>query len=213
MPVFVTFEGLDGVGKTTLMNGVAREFIAHEESVETVDEFLNSFLDGALLSLLRREPYLKLHSHYDTPFSETLLLLSSHAYKFETAIRPALARGASVLVDRYVDSVEAYQLPGLVAAGMPPDDAIRWVRAAASSLPTPDIIVFVDAPEEEMAARRAARGDDTGLEDRNFLSTVARNYEALLGRSRTTVIRFSNNGPLDSSISTLANLLRGAVMK
>ena len=100
--MFVTFEGLDGSGKTTQQRLVAELLRADGlEVVETREP------GGTELGERVRE--LVLHAGDVAPWAEAALFAASRAQHVAEVIRPALDRGAAVLCDRYVDSSLAYQ--------------------------------------------------------------------------------------------------------
>jgi dTMP kinase len=100
--MFVTFEGLDGSGKTTQLRLVAELLRADGfEVVETREP------GGTELGERVRE--LVLHAGEVAPWAEAALFAASRAQHVAEVIRPALERGAAVLCDRYVDSSLAYQ--------------------------------------------------------------------------------------------------------
>src|SRR5581483_8222389 len=102
LPMFVSFEGLDGSGKTTqaelacsLLGRLGRETVATREpgGTELGERVRALLLDGAAMS----------------PWAEAALFAAARAELVAEVIRPALDRGAAVVSDRYVDSSLAYQ--------------------------------------------------------------------------------------------------------
>ncbi|RKY60665.1 MAG: dTMP kinase, partial [Candidatus Latescibacterota bacterium] len=126
--MFITFEGIDGSGKTTQTRILARR------------------LEGAGFQVvLTREPgdifrELLLHSSDVVPAAELFLFMADRAQHTETTIRPALLRGRVVLCDRYADSTVAYQGYG---RGMDLKLIHTLNRAATSGL-VPDLTVLLD---------------------------------------------------------------------
>src|SRR5918996_82151 len=100
--MFVTFEGLDGSGKTT-----QAKLLRNRLEADGRDVVLTREPGGTELGEQVRE--LVLHGGHVTPWAEALLYAASRAQHVEEVIRPALERGAAVLCDRYVDSSVAYQ--------------------------------------------------------------------------------------------------------
>ena len=100
--MFVSFEGLDGSGKTTQARLVADLLRADGRDVVETREPGGTELGERIRELL-------LHAGDVAPWSEAALFAASRAQHVEEVIRPALARGADVLCDRYVDSSLAYQ--------------------------------------------------------------------------------------------------------
>src|SRR5918999_5195498 len=100
--MFVTFEGLDGSGKTTQARLLQKRLEADGREVVATREPGGTELGEQVRDLV-------LHGGHVTPWAEALLYAASRAQHVEEVIRPALERGAAVLCDRYVDSSVAYQ--------------------------------------------------------------------------------------------------------
>src|SRR6185436_11231684 len=100
--MFVTLEGLDGSGKST-----QAQLLGARLEAEGVDVVLTREPGGTALGEEIRE--LVLHGGDVAPWAEAALYAASRAQHVEEVIRPALARGATVVCDRYIDSSVAYQ--------------------------------------------------------------------------------------------------------
>ena len=103
--MFVTFEGLDGSGKTTQAELLRGRLEAEGRKVVATREPGGTVLGERIRDLL-------LHGGHVTPWAEALLYAASRAQHVEEVIRPALERGEAVVCDRYVDSSAAYQGAG-----------------------------------------------------------------------------------------------------
>ena len=137
---FLVFEGGDGVGKSTQVGLLVAHLTAAGHEVVTTfepgDTRLGAVLRGVLL-------------HGDAgdvgARTEALLYAADKAEHLHEVVRPALARGAVVVCDRYVDSMVAYQGAGRV---LDPAEVERIARWATDDL-RPDLTVLLDlAPEE-----------------------------------------------------------------
>jgi dTMP kinase len=100
--MFVTFEGLDGSGKTTQVRLLAERLEKDGREVVVTREPGGTELGERIRDLV-------LHGGHVTPWAEASLYAASRAQHVEEVIRPALERGSIVLCDRYIDSSVAYQ--------------------------------------------------------------------------------------------------------
>jgi dTMP kinase len=145
---FIAIEGPEGAGKSTLATALGQRLAAAGREVVRVREpggtpvaeaaraaFLDPGLDAA-------------------PLAEVFLLLAARADLVTKVIRPALARGAVVLCDRYDLSTEAYQIAGRRLDGA----GIRVANALATGGLRPDLTLVVDVPADVGRARQAAQG-------------------------------------------------------
>lgn len=150
---FVTFEGGEGVGKTTQVELFRRRLEALGIRVVMVREPGGTPLAERVRSLLKE-------FGEDTPCdrAELLLFLAARAQLVERVIKPALAAGVWVVSDRFSDSTYAYQGYGrglsLEAIGV----ADAFARAGVA----PDLTLLLDLPPAEAAARMAKRERETG---------------------------------------------------
>lgn len=135
---FLVLDGPDGSGKTTQIVKLAARLREHGESVLALREPGATPMGEAIRDLL-------LHADVDiTPLAEMLLYQAARAHLVETVIRPALAAGQTVLLDRYWYSTAAYQGHGL---GLDPEE-IRRVSAVATGGLEPERLILLDVPAE-----------------------------------------------------------------
>src|ERR687892_2246593 len=134
--MFVTFEGLDGSGKTTQARLLQRGLEVDGREVLATREPGGTELGEQVRDLV-------LHGGHVTPWAEALLYAASRAQHVEEVIRPALDRGAWVLCDRYLDSSVAYQG---VARGLGLERVLELNLAAVGGLlPDRTFLLVVDA--------------------------------------------------------------------
>lgn len=141
---FVTFEGLDGAGKTTQVRAVAEVLGGRGIEVAITREPGGTRLGERLRDiLLGDEPIV--------PEAELLLLFAARAEHIATRIRPALERGAWVLCDRFTDASYAYQGGGRRISAERISILETWVQDELR----PDLTIFLDLPVETSLARIA----------------------------------------------------------
>jgi dTMP kinase len=166
--VFVTFEGLDGAGTTTQ----AELLRDHLESAGR-DVVLTREPGGTELGERVRE--LVLDGPEISPWAEAALFAAARAELVEEVIRPALARGADVVCDRYLDSSLAYQG---IARGLGVDRVLALnVNAIRGILPDVTFLLLVDP--EEARRRSGPPGDRIEREGDEFLREVDKAYREL----------------------------------
>jgi dTMP kinase len=145
--LFITLEGPDGSGKSSLLPRLAAALAAAGCEVVATREPGSTPLGERIRSLvLDTEPRIDRSGRADA-----LLFAASRAQHVDEVIVPALARGAIVLCDRYADSSLAYQGSG---SGVPMDD-LRVVQRFATAGLVPDLTILLDLPVEEGLRRKA----------------------------------------------------------
>ena len=166
--MFVTFEGLDGSGKTTQAALLAES--PREDGVEVV---ATREPGGTPLGEQIRD--LVLHGDHVAPWAEAALYAASRAQHVEEVIRPALDRGATVVCDRYVDSSVAYQGVG---RGLGLDEVLALNLVVVGGL-LPDRTVLVEIDPETAAERVGSSGDRIERDGIALWRRVADAYRAL----------------------------------
>ena len=152
--LFITFEGGDGVGKTTQADLLVEHLRSNGEQVLHTRE-----PGGSDLGLDIREILLHSKGTID-PRAEALLFAADRAQNINTVVRPALASGVHVVQDRYIDSSVAYQGAG---RGISPDEVAELSRWATDGL-LPDLTVLLDLEPSVARARVTARAGRDRIE-------------------------------------------------
>jgi dTMP kinase len=167
--VFVTFEGLDGSGKTTQVELLRAALERDGRDVVATREPGGTELGEEIRRLL-------LHGSDLSPWAEAALFAAARAELVSRVIRPALDRGADVLCDRYVDSSLAYQG---IARGLGVQRVLDLNAAAVDGLLPERTFVLLLEPGD-VAARLGTDLDRIEREDEGFRDRVADAYGELV---------------------------------
>lgn len=184
--MFVTFEGVDGSGKSTQaallvehLTGLGRDVVATREPGGTL---LGEKIRGLLLD--GEEP---------APWAEAALFAAARAELAERVIRPALGAGKDVVCDRFLDSSLAYQG---VARGLGLDRVLELNVAVVDLTPDRTFVLMVD---EGTAAERAGTSPDRiEREDGAFRAAVADGYRTLASRFPERIVALDGTLPADT---------------
>jgi len=169
--MFVTFEGLDGCGKTTQAGRLAESLTR-----EGVDVVLTREPGGTPLGEAIRD--LVLHGDHVAPWAEAALYAAARAQHVDQVIRPALERGATVVCDRYVDSSVAYQGAGR-ELGL---EAVLELNLRAVEGLLPDRTFLVELDVATALQRVGGKGDRIERAGAEFWPRVVEGYRELAGR-------------------------------
>lgn len=154
---FISLEGIEGSGKSTLTAGLAAALRARGIRLVTTRE-----PGGTPLAERLREVVLQRGDERLSPQAETLLMFAARAVHLDNLVRPALERGEWVLCDRYTDATRAYQGGG---RGVSREFIESLSREVLGGL-TPDVTLLLDLPVEaglqRAHARRKAKGAGGG---------------------------------------------------
>src|SRR5215471_18717838 len=145
--VFITFEGIDGCGKSTQLRLLTSELRARGLNVLTTRE-----PGGTTLGQKLRAALLNVEEQVD-PLAELLVFAADRAQHVRTVVRPALAQNQIVISDRYADATVAYQGSG---RGFTPELIQQIVQLATDGL-APDLTLLFDLTVAESAVRTRRR--------------------------------------------------------
>jgi len=169
--LFITFEGLDGCGKSTQMDRLA-EALRERGYVVTITREPGGTSLGEDIRRILLDP----RHHGMSARAEALLYAAARAHLVENVIRPALMDGQVVLCDRYLDSSLAYQGFG---RGLGTDDIIT-LNVWGTECLFPDLTVFLDLDDDIRSTRMAAVPDRLEAENEDFHRRVGEGYRELL---------------------------------
>jgi dTMP kinase len=171
--VFIAFEGTEGVGKSTHLERAAEQLRAEGHRVLATAQPGGTALGRSLRAIL-----LGRNEYVPNPLAELFLYLADRAQHVSEVIRPALAAGEIVLVDRYSASTIAYQG---YARGLDLDRVTRadqWARGGLD----PDLTVWLDCPVR-IGLERAGQPDRFHAEAEAFHERVRSGFAALAAAS------------------------------
>ena len=203
--IFITFEGIDGCGKSTqcemlkdYLKESGKDFIFVREP------------GGTVIGERIREILLDKKNTQMTARTELLLFEAARAQITDEVIKPALEEGKIVLCDRFFDSSSAYQ--GM-ARGMGMDFVAGLNMAATGGL-KPDITFFFDISAEEALERRGKRGeasDRIELAGLKFQEDVRRGYIELAKTSEGRVITIDATKGIEEIFEEVKESLKGKI--
>jgi dTMP kinase len=179
---FITFEGLDGCGKSTQMERLARNLRKQELSVTVTRE-----PGGTAAGEKIRQLLLDTRTSGLAPMAELALMFAARAQHVEEVILPALAAGQIVLCDRFTDSSEAYQGGGRKLGSKPVHDLHRALIGDLQ----PDLTILMDsdvATSVDRARRRNRAHSKTNASDENRFE---RENRAFFTRVRTVYLEIA----------------------
>ena len=198
---FITFEGIEGVGKSTQVRLAADYLRARSNDVVVTRE-----PGGTPLAEAIRRLVLEPQGEAVDAVSELLLMFASRAVHLGNLVEPALARGAWVLCDRFTDATEAYQGAG---RGVPLEH-IRALERIAQRGRRPDLTLLLDLPVGQAMERSRQRGgqnDRFESEQSAFFERVRAGYLAILEREPARVRRLDASGPVEQVAQAVRELL------
>lgn len=185
---FITFEGIDGAGKSSHIEALVEWLRERGREVVLTREPGGTELAEALRELF-------LHREMDA-LTEALLVFAARRDHLRVVIEPALARGQVVMCDRFTDSTFAYQ-----GAGRGFDLAVlaqleQWVQAGRQ----PDLTLWFDLPASVAAQRRSAAraADRLEREAEAFFDRVRAGYQARSAGAPSRFARIDADQPRDA---------------
>ena len=190
---FITLEGIEGAGKSTVAKFVLAYLARRQISARLTRE-----PGGTPLAERIRQLVLERGTEPLSPVTETLLMFAARDLHLQHLIRPALARGEWVVCDRFTDATRAYQGSG---RGIGPD-LIESLAAAVHGGLAPDCTLLLDVPVSVGLAR--ARGRLAGDADRfesetvSFFEKVRSGYLELARREPERIHVIDADAPLEA---------------
>jgi dTMP kinase len=220
---FITFEGLDGSGKTTQMQRLGAWLTGSGRSVVSLRQPGSTALGDRLRAVLldsRSEAALGPIS----PLAEMALMFADRAQAIAEVIEPALAAGSIVLCDRFTDSTEAYQGAGRQLGSQ----RVLDLHAAVCNNLQPDLTLLLLPPLEEALTRARRRNhrqaqahssrqtkpaDENRFERESdeFYARIHEAYRQIAARDPQRVLTVANDEAGDNSIDAIERRIRALV--
>jgi dTMP kinase len=170
--MLISFEGIDGSGKTTQIKLLRDHIISTGKTVQVFREPGGTAVSEKIRSLL-----LDPENDID-PVTEMLLFSSARSHLVKNAIKPALEKGIVVILDRFYDSTTAYQ--GFGRGVMKPKEILK-INDMASHKIEPDVTFYLHLSYKEALHRRTTREKEDRMEqaDQHFFERVIEGYQWL----------------------------------
>lgn len=209
---FVTLEGIEGAGKTTVAAALLALLEARGYTVQATREPGGTTLAEQLRGIL-----LSRGSETISPVAETLLMFAARSIHIENRIRPALIRGEWIICDRYTDATRAYQ-----GAGRSVD--AEWIEQLAREVHAglePDLTLLLDVPVmvglERARQRRIVRGevvvDRFESETIEFFERVRRAYLHRAAAEPQRFVVIDATRPLEAVVSVAQAALQSTLTR
>jgi dTMP kinase len=203
--VFIVLEGIDGCGKTTQAERLAGWAARRQPAGEVLLTREPGGWDGsgAIRGIL-------LGGSLTSVWSEFFLFMADRCEHVSRVIKPALARGCTVICDRYTPSTLAYQI--LSAPDVPGDVAQCAVGLSESiGLPEPDVIFLLDIDADTARRRFSSRGERDAFEGRGekYFERVREGYNMLMRNSARGWKRIDASRDEDAVFADLTRYIEG----
>ncbi len=206
---FITFEGLDGCGKSTQM-----ELLAEVLRRDGVDVITTREPGGTPTGEKIRSVILDSKTRSLAPMAELTLMFAARAQHIAEIVRPGLEAGRWVLCDRFTDSSEAYQGGGRQMGS----DLILTMHQVVCGDLMPDMTVLMDSDPEASVARARRRNKANSLdgvdenrfekESREFFERVHAAYNAIAVRDAVRVFKVDARRPKDVTHAEIVAAVR-----
>lgn len=197
---FISFEGGEGAGKSTQIRRLADRLATAGHDVIVTREPGGSPGAEAIRDLL-------VNGAADrwSPVTESLLMYAARRDHLERVIRPALARGAIVLCDRFADSTRAYQGAG----GDAPASLIAALEAHVLGGTVPVLTLILDLPAEVGLQRAEARGGAARFESKGlaFHERLRAGYLEIARQEPERCVVIDANAPLDAVTAAISDVV------
>ena len=195
---FITFEGVDGCGKSTQAEKLVEKLFEAKISAVTVREPGGDPISESIRKLL-------LHAEESmSDRAEALLMIASRAQLTDKVILPHIINGKWVVADRYADSTLAYQGGGRGLSVK----ALEEINAFGTYTLKPDITFFIDIPIEKADERMSVSRDRIEREGANFQQRVRAQYLAMNTKEPERVILINGEQSIDKVFEDIWSIMK-----
>jgi dTMP kinase len=200
---FITFEGIDGSGKSTQLR-----LLVNYLRAQGCNPILTREPGGTPVGLRLREALLDAQEQVD-PLTELLVFAADRAQHVRRVLRPALAEGAVVMSDRYADATRAYQGAG---RGFSPELISEIINLATEGL-VPDLTLLFDVTVQESTNRTSRRSSTKNKRDRldiereDFHTRVREEYLRIAAAEPQRVKIIDTSGPVEETQERLREIV------
>lgn len=197
--LFLSFEGIDGCGKTTQVERVTQMIRSTGRDVLSVREPGSTNVAEHVRSLLLDPAQSGIDAR-----TELLLYLACRAELVQRSIRPTLGRGGVVISDRFADSTMAYQGYGRQLGA----DLVRQANRFATSGLAPNLTLLIDLPVEIAAERRGKeKADRLEREEKDFHERVRKGFLEIARGEPDRVVVIDGTLPVDDVTNQVVDAL------
>ncbi len=196
---FISFEGVEGCGKTTQVKLLADHLRAKDHNVLTTEE-----PGGTKIGLKIRETLLDPKNHME-PLTELLLYNSSRAQHIREVIYPALIQNTVVITDRFIDSTIAYQGHGR-GIDLSTIDALNEI-VASDLKPFVTFLLDVDVEEGLRRKRSMQKADRLESENIGFHNRVRNGYLQIAGEDKNRIKVINAAGTVEDIHKSIVEVL------
>jgi len=202
--LFITVEGVEGSGKSTHCRRLGQWLTARGHEVVLTSEPDGTPLGAGIRGLFEKD------GAPVTPLTQTFLFMAARRQHVAEVIRPALARGAVVVSDRYADATLAYQGFG---GGMDVE-TIRDLNALATDGVMPDLTILLDLDPAEGIRRISDRRLDTFEKmELDFHRRVREGYLEIARAEKNRIVVLSATPPKDELHAAVTRAVEGLLLK
>ncbi len=204
--VFITFEGIDGCGKSTQMRLLGQRLEQRGVAVIYTRE-----PGGTAISEKIRSVILDRDNTEMTAITEMLLYAAARAQHVEELVLPSVMSGKVVLCDRFYDSTVAYQGAGRSLS----EDKLREANALAIKEMWPDLTIFLDVDYETSRRRMHKREalDRMDAEKRAFHERVIEGFRELADKYPERICRIDASGSKEETQARIRNMVQNHVLR